>query len=133
MVAPTLVDFMTAHPALQADLVLTDSIVDLVGEGLDFGIRIATLNVSSLVARRVDSSPRALFATPGYLLTGYGTIPMTVKAMRGGHVHDEARRRRRDPRRRRTGRNTSLRARSPAGSPPSRGASATSSASPSAG
>ncbi|SFV05407.1 DNA-binding transcriptional regulator, LysR family [Methylobacterium sp. 174MFSha1.1] len=67
VVAPALVGFMRAQPEVRVDLVLTDRVVDLVGEGLDLGIRIATLSESSLVARRLATSPRGLFATPGYL------------------------------------------------------------------
>lgn len=67
VVAPALVGFMRAQPEIRVDLVLTDRVVDLVGDGLDLGIRIATLSQSSLVARRLAGSPRGLFATPGYL------------------------------------------------------------------
>lgn len=67
VVAPALATFMNAHPALKVDLLLSDSLIDLVSEGLDLGIRIAALGNSDLVASPLADNPRGLFAAPDYL------------------------------------------------------------------
>ena len=66
--APRLPAFLRAHPQLELDLVLNDHYVDLVREGFDCAIRIATtLPDSSLVARRLGKARRLLVAAPAYL------------------------------------------------------------------
>lgn len=67
VVAPVIAAVMRAHPALQVDLLLTDSIVDIVAQGIDVAIRIAVMRDSSLVARRLADNPRCLYASPDYL------------------------------------------------------------------
>jgi len=67
VVAPLIVDFMRAWPAVQVDLKLTDTVVDLVAEGIDLAIRIAELRDSDLIARRIADNPRLLVASPAYV------------------------------------------------------------------
>lgn len=67
VVAPLAVDFMQRWPEVQIDLQLTDSVVDIVAEGIDLAIRIAELRDSSLIARRIADNPRLLVAAPAYL------------------------------------------------------------------
>lgn len=60
--------FMRAYPQIELDLALNDRYVDLVQEGFDCAIRIATqLPDSTLVARRLGSVERRLVAAPSYL------------------------------------------------------------------
>lgn len=66
-VAPHLKPFMEAHPDLAIHLVLSDEFTDIVGGGFDLAIRIAELNDSSLVARRLAPVRRVLCASPDYL------------------------------------------------------------------
>ena len=62
--------FMQAHPQLTLDLDLNDRYVDLVAEGMDCAIRIATaLPDSSLVARPLGEVQRVLVAAPSYLIS----------------------------------------------------------------
>ena len=58
---------LEAHPELRVDLLLTDSLIDIVANGLDLAIRIANLHDSTLVARRLADSPRILCASPDYI------------------------------------------------------------------
>ncbi|MHB2167201.1 LysR family transcriptional regulator [Alsobacter sp. R-9] len=66
-IAPHLAAFLDAHPDLTVDLVLSDAFVDIVGEGFDVAVRIADLQDSSLVARRLAANHRLLCAAPAYL------------------------------------------------------------------
>ena len=63
-IAPYLASFMVQHPDLTIEMHLTDEIVDIVGEGMDLAIRIAELNDSSLVARKLAPCRRVICATP---------------------------------------------------------------------
>lgn len=67
VVAPLIVEFMAAYPEVRVDLQLSDSVIDIVAEGIDLAIRIAELKDSGLIARRICDSPRRLVAAPAYL------------------------------------------------------------------
>ena len=64
---PAVAEFMERYPELQVQLVLTDEHVDPLQEGLDVTLRIAELESSSLVARKIMPIPRAICASPDYL------------------------------------------------------------------
>jgi DNA-binding transcriptional LysR family regulator len=70
--APLWAGFMARHPDVVLDLTLSDRMVDLVEEGFDIAIRIASLPSSSLVSRKLSSTRLVLCATPRYLKT-HGT------------------------------------------------------------
>jgi DNA-binding transcriptional LysR family regulator len=62
-------------------LILTNRYVDLVGEGVDIAIRAGELQDSSLMAKKVTITSRALFASPGYI-AGAG-VPKQPKDLSG--------------------------------------------------
>jgi len=64
---PAIAEFQAAHPDLRVDLALDDRVVDAVSEGFDLAIRIADLDPSSLVARRLAPIRLVLCAAPAYL------------------------------------------------------------------
>jgi DNA-binding transcriptional LysR family regulator len=78
-IAPHLKAFLDANPLVTVDLVLSDEFVDIVGGGFDLAVRIADLQDSSLVAKRLAPNHRVLCATPGYLAEA-GT-PETIEAL----------------------------------------------------
>lgn len=66
-IAPLLGRFTAMYPRLQLELSFNDRMIDLVEEGYDLAIRIATLQDSNLVARRLAASRTAICAAPAYL------------------------------------------------------------------
>ena len=59
--------YLQQHPQVQISLNLADRFIDVVDEGFDLVIRIAELEDSSLVARRLAPCRRLLCAAPQYL------------------------------------------------------------------
>ena len=65
--APLWGTFMAEHPKVRLDVTLADRLVDLVEEGYDVAIRIATLESSTLVSKKLATTRMALCASPAYL------------------------------------------------------------------
>lgn len=63
-VGQSLIDFVSANPGVSLDVHLDDRFVDLVEEGFDVAIRIATLEDSSLIAKRLAPFRLVLAASP---------------------------------------------------------------------
>jgi DNA-binding transcriptional LysR family regulator len=68
-VAPLMCDFLARYPAVVGELTLADRMVNLVEEGVDVAVRIAALEDSTLVARKVGETRRVVVASPSYLAT----------------------------------------------------------------
>ncbi len=66
-IAPNLHEFSAQNEDLNINLLLSDDLVDIVGEGFDVAIRIAELEDSSLVARKLAPVRRILCASPKYI------------------------------------------------------------------
>jgi DNA-binding transcriptional LysR family regulator len=69
VLAPLLDAFSRRFPGIQLEVRLTNRPVDLVADGLDAALRIATrrLSDSTLVARKLSALTLHLFGSPGYL------------------------------------------------------------------
>ena len=65
---PHLKEFFDHFPDIDIDLLFDDDYVDLVKEGIDLAIRIGPLADSTLIARKIGSSPRVVVASPEYLV-----------------------------------------------------------------
>lgn len=59
--------FRTLYPEVELDVSLSDRLVDLMEENLDMVVRIARLNNSNLVARRISRTRLVACAAPQYL------------------------------------------------------------------
>jgi len=64
---PAIADFMEQNPELRIQLVLSDEQVDPVQGGFDVTLRIADLESSSLIARKIVAVERIICAAPSYL------------------------------------------------------------------
>ncbi|KTG16340.1 MULTISPECIES: LysR family transcriptional regulator [unclassified Guyparkeria] len=64
---PAINAFMAAHPRVNFDLNLDDNEVDLVAEGFDLGVRLASLPDSTLIARKLAPIRNMAAASPDYL------------------------------------------------------------------
>lgn len=67
--APLWQAFHKLHPQVQLNVELSDRVVDVIEEGYDLAIRIASLPSSSLISKRLASTRIVLCATPDYLKT----------------------------------------------------------------
>ncbi len=64
--APAITAFAQQYPQVDIDIDLNDRPVDLIGEGFDLAIRIANLDSSGLVARKLTTIRHVLCASPNY-------------------------------------------------------------------
>jgi DNA-binding transcriptional LysR family regulator len=62
VIGPRIASFMKLYPHVRVDVLTDDAYTDLVGEGVDLAFRIGSLVDSSLMAKKVGESPRALWA-----------------------------------------------------------------------
>jgi DNA-binding transcriptional LysR family regulator len=68
VVLPVLLDILEAYPELKLTVTFSDSVVDLIEEGIDLSIRFGTLKDSSgLVARRLAVQKQIICAAPSYI------------------------------------------------------------------
>ncbi|MFZ6773583.1 LysR family transcriptional regulator [Undibacterium sp. SXout7W] len=65
--APLWGQFRSQYPGVSLDVTLGDRIVDLLDEGYDVAIRIATLPDSTLISKRLATTRMVLCASPAYL------------------------------------------------------------------
>jgi len=65
---PHLKEFFESYPDINLDMLFNDDYVDLVKEGIDLAIRIGPLADSTLIARKIGTSPRVVVASPEYLV-----------------------------------------------------------------
>lgn len=66
-IVPLLDVFMGDHPEISVDLVLSDGVVDLVGQGIDLALRYGDLSDSSMKSKKLSANRRLVCASPAYL------------------------------------------------------------------
>ena len=80
-VASHAADFAAELPELELALIFDDRYVRLVDEGFDVAIRVGTPQDSSLLQRKLASTPRFVVAAPSYLARA--GVPTTPQELRG--------------------------------------------------
>ncbi|WVT76646.1 LysR family transcriptional regulator (plasmid) [Sinorhizobium chiapasense] len=66
-VLPVVVDFLKAHPQIDMRLALSDRFANLVDDHIDVALRIGNLPDSNLVATKLGTVRRVVYASPDYL------------------------------------------------------------------
>ena len=94
-VAPLLPSYLAEHRDVTLNLNLSDRVVDLVAEGVDVAIRIASLDDSSLVGVKLADNRRVVVASPAYLkrhgrpreladLARHNCLPISIEGSQRG-------------------------------------------------
>jgi DNA-binding transcriptional LysR family regulator len=65
--APRLGELLTAHPALEIELLLNDGLADLVSDGIDLAVRAGPIGDSSFIVRKLGPVGRYAIASGAYL------------------------------------------------------------------
>ncbi|HDR8960210.1 LysR family transcriptional regulator [Burkholderia vietnamiensis] len=82
-IVPLVAAFQRQHPALTVQLMLTDTIVDLLAQDIDVAVRIGSLADSTMIARELAPNHRVLCAAPSYVAThGLPAHPADLRAHR---------------------------------------------------
>ena len=80
VVSDAISSFLTQHPGIRIDLLLSDGYVDIVGEGIDLALRFGPTEDSTLRVKGLGTSRQVLCASPAYLQThGTPTVPADLK------------------------------------------------------
>lgn len=66
-ICPKLPGFIEQNPLVNVEVMLTDTVVNLVEEGFELAIRVGPLSASTLMARPLGTVDQVLVATPDYL------------------------------------------------------------------
>lgn len=96
-VAPLLPSFLAEHRDVSLTLNLNDRMVDLIGEGIDVAVRIASLTDSGLVGVKLADNQRVVVASPAYLqrhgrpeslddLAAHNCLPISSEGSQRGWV-----------------------------------------------
>lgn len=96
-IAPLLPSFLAEHQDVTLALNLNDRVVDLIGEGIDVAVRIASLTDSGLVGVKLADNQRVVVASPAYLqrhgrpeslddLASHNCLPISSEGSQRGWV-----------------------------------------------
>jgi DNA-binding transcriptional LysR family regulator len=93
--APLIAEFSRRVPRVTIELVLTDSVLDIVGDDLDIGLHVDEPLDGNVITRKLISSRRVACASPAYIAKhGVPARPEDLRAhacirlVRGRHVFD---------------------------------------------
>ena len=67
VIAPLAAKFQDLFPNISLRMRLSDHLLDLLGEAVDLAVRVAILQDSSFIARKIAECPRVLCASPAYI------------------------------------------------------------------
>ena len=67
VLTPLIPEFLARHPAISLDLMQTDTVIDLMQERTDVGIRAGPLRSSGLMARKLGATRMVIVGAPAYL------------------------------------------------------------------
>ncbi|MFS4459709.1 LysR substrate-binding domain-containing protein [Bdellovibrio sp. HCB2-146] len=67
LLAPIITDYLKAYPKVRVEIIATNRLVDLIGEGVDLGFRFGSLKDSTMIARKFISTGASLWASAAYI------------------------------------------------------------------
>ncbi|MEO8060729.1 MAG: LysR family transcriptional regulator [Burkholderiales bacterium] len=67
LLLPSLASLGERHPQLRVELEVSDRLVEMARDGIDIAIRTSAALPETMIARRIGSLGRGLYAAPGYL------------------------------------------------------------------
>ncbi|MEP3888952.1 MAG: LysR substrate-binding domain-containing protein [Hellea sp.] len=65
--APIIAQFMDDNPSVKVELVLTETTLDLVEDGIDLAVRVGNLKDSRLISRKITTMSHIICASPDFL------------------------------------------------------------------
>ena len=77
-IVPLLPEFEARYPELTVELLLTDTVIDLLAERVDLAIRLGLLEDSSLIAQRLIKTHYAVCGSPKYLAEKKISLPQDI-------------------------------------------------------
>ncbi len=83
LIAPVIGRFAALYPGIRLELVVSNTVVDLITGDFDLAVRIGTLSDSSLIRRKLGTATQFLVASSAYLKT-YGT-PKSLEDLHHHH------------------------------------------------
>jgi DNA-binding transcriptional LysR family regulator len=67
VIVPSLVELIARHPGLTVDLQVSDALVDMSRDGIDIALRTGSTHTEEVIAKRIGSHGRRLYASPAYV------------------------------------------------------------------
>jgi DNA-binding transcriptional LysR family regulator len=86
-IVPAIADFIERYDQIETYLKVSDSPIDVIGEGLDFAVRIRNLVDSSLKARRLAEVRTIVYGAPAYFARN-GHRSTRARSIRSGRAGD---------------------------------------------
>ncbi len=84
VITPAVAPFLAKYPHIRIDLMSDDTYTDLVTEGVDIAFRLGELTDSSLMAKRLLTAYRGIWAAPSYVEAhGEPVCPQSLKDHQG--------------------------------------------------
>jgi DNA-binding transcriptional LysR family regulator len=66
-IAPLMPKFLKHYPGVRLNMLLSDDMIDIVGQGVDMAVRICRLKDSEFIARKLAPDRRVVCASPDYI------------------------------------------------------------------
>ena len=66
-IAPLMPNFLKRYPLLKLNMLMSDDLIDIMGQGVDIAVRICKLEDSEFIARKLASDRRVVCASPEYI------------------------------------------------------------------
>ena len=76
--SPIIVAFMIENPEVVVELVLSETYIDLIEEGIDFAVRFGDLKDSGLITRKISETSHVFCASPAFIKQNKGLTDLNA-------------------------------------------------------